>query len=88
MRKKILYALEKIGIAIDDNEKNSDFDLSEFFLDSIQFISFIVEMEEVIGIQLPDDFLLLEKYCSFNALCDVLSDITEKEILKKGGTVK
>lgn len=83
MKEKIFYALENIGIAIDDNEKLGDFDLSEFFVDSIQFILFIVEVEEAIGIQLPDDFLLLDKYCSFNALCDVLTDITE--IVKERG---
>ena len=79
MRELLLNVLDEIGIAIDDNERNMDFDLSEFFIDSIQFISFIVEVEKRLGFELPDDFLLIEQYRSFNALCNVLTDINENK---------
>lgn len=79
MRELLLNVLDEIGIAIDDNERNIDFDLSEFFIDSIQFISFIVEVEKRLGFELPDDFLLIEQYRSFNALCNALTDINENK---------
>lgn len=79
MREILLNALEEIGISVDDNERNADFDLSEFFIDSIQFISFIVEVEKRIGFELPDEFLFIEQYRSFNALCNALTDISENE---------
>lgn len=54
----------------------------------IQFISFIVEVEKVLGIELPDEFLLLPNYSSFNALCCALMNISEKakeNLCEKGG---
>lgn len=77
MKDIVINILDEIGIAIDDDEKNSDFDLSEYFIDSIQFITFIVEIEKELGFELSDDFLMLDKYCSFNALCGMLSEIKE-----------
>ena len=75
MRNIILNILNEIGISIDDEDISSDFDLSEYFIDSIQFITFIVELENELGFALPDDFLLFDKYRSFNALCGVLVEI-------------
>ena len=86
MKELLLNVLDEIGIAIDDNERNTDFDLSEFFIDSIQFISFIVEVEKRICFELPDDFLLIDKYRSFNALCSALTNINENgRLYGKGG---
>ena len=75
MKDAVLNILNEIGIAIDDENINSDFDLAEYFIDSIQFITFIVELEKELGFALPDDFLSLDKYRSFNALCGVLIEI-------------
>lgn len=83
MRELLLYVLDELGIATDDNERNEDFDLSEFFVDSIHFISFIVEVENKLGFELPDDFLIIDKYCSFNAFCNALTDI--KKSYEEGG---
>lgn len=75
MREKIFSILEELGILIEEEEKGSDFDLMEYFLDSIQFISFIVEVEKCLGRELPDEYLLPERYGSFNALCDAWEHI-------------
>lgn len=73
MKDILLSLLCEIGIDVDYNE--GDFDLSEFIIDSVQFISLIVEIENVLGFELPDEFLFLDKYRSFNALCIALTDI-------------
>lgn len=75
MREEVLHILDELGILIDEQEKDSDFDLMEYFLESIQFISFIVEVEEYLGTELPDEYLLPERYRSFNALCDAWEHI-------------
>lgn len=80
MKNTVLNILNEIGIAIDDEELKSDFDLSEYFIDSIQFMTFIVELERNLTFELPDDFLILDKYRSFNALCSVLTEIKENTI--------
>lgn len=81
MREEILEILDEMGILIDDAERKSDFDLAEYFIESIQFISFIVEVEKRIGTELPDEYLLLTNYRSFNALCSAL----EAEKMSEGG---
>lgn len=82
MKDVLLNLLCEIGIDVDYNE--DDFDLSEFIIDSVQFISLIVEIENVLGFELPDEFLLLDKYRSFNALCIALTDIrNHKEITRE-----
>ncbi len=88
MRDILLNVFNDLGISIDSSEINSDFDVSAYFIDSIQFISFIVEVEKVLGIELPDEFLLLPNYSSFNALCCALMNISEKakeNLCEKGG---
>lgn len=70
MREEILNILDELGILIDEKEEDNDFDLMDYFLESIQFISFIVEVEKYLGTELPDEYLMPERYRSFNALCD------------------
>lgn len=78
MREAILNILDEMGILIDDKEKESDFDLSEYFVDSVQFMTFLVEVEAYLGTDLPDDYLLFENYQSFNALCDAWEHIVSE----------
>ena len=44
-----------MGILVPDD--NNDIDLSEYIIDSLQFISFIVEIENKFGIEIPDELL-------------------------------
>ena len=48
-------------------------------MDSITFISIVVEVEAHFGIEVPDDMLLLE---NFKCVEDIVS-IIENELLKK-----
>lgn len=80
MRNTILRILEDLGIYIGEEERQSDFDLSSLFVDSVQFITFVLELEKQVGIELPDNFLLLEQYRSFYALCDALANISKSSI--------
>lgn len=76
MKNAILNILDELGILIDEKEKDSDFDLMEYIYDSIQFISFIVEVEKYLETELPEEYLLPEFYRSFNALCDAWEHIS------------
>ena len=80
MREAILNILDEMGILIDDKEKETDFDLSEYFVDSVQFMTFLVEVEDYLGTDLPDDYLLFENYRSFNALCDAWEHIVSETV--------
>lgn len=54
IEEKILLALQNIGILI--NEFNKDTKLSTLLLDSITYVSFFVELEILLNMELSDDF--------------------------------
>ena len=73
--------------------KNFDSDIIEYVdliddlgMDSITFITIVVEMETHFGIEIPDDMLLLENF----KCVDGIVSIIEKELSKKseGSEVK
>nr|WP_296457494.1 acyl carrier protein [uncultured Acetatifactor sp.] len=49
-----------------------DTDLTGYGMDSIVFIQMIVNIEEQFGIEIPDEYLLVEKMNTINKLADVV----------------
>lgn len=68
---KLAEIAEANGILVDDFELN----LIEYIPDSITFIAFIVAIEEEFDIELPDDFLLIERFGSLKELAMVINDL-------------
>lgn len=68
---KIIEIVEENGIEIDD-EGNFD------NIDSIKFISMLVSIEQEFDIEIPDDFLLLEKAPNI----DSITAVVENELSK------
>ncbi|MBD5116861.1 MAG: acyl carrier protein [Ruminococcaceae bacterium] len=72
MFKTITTAMEEIGVYVDfdindlDNE-NYDVNLQDYISDSILFITFIIKIEEALGIELPDDILLFDQISSIKS---------------------
>ena len=60
IEKKLLEVMEQNGIYISD-KWNEELDF-----DSITFISTIVGIEDIFGIEVPDEMLLLENFKTFN----------------------
>lgn len=54
---------ENFGIIFLDDE-NQDFAIGDYIQNSIDFITFIVSIEEELGAELPDDFLNFELLAS------------------------
>ena len=72
IKRRIQGAFEDVGIFFDFCD-GIDMDLTNLFEDSIQFISFIVRLEEVAGVEIPDDLLLIDKFKSIDMICNVIS---------------
>jgi len=53
---QIVNVLEDMGYLIFEKDED-DFVISDYVVDSLQFIDFIVRTEEKLGIELSDDFL-------------------------------
>jgi len=69
----LLNCLEELGIYIENTDM--DFDLREYIADSLQFITFIVSLEEALEIEIPDDLLLYDKMHSFNGYCKMIEGV-------------
>ena len=80
MYKIIVDSLEKVGICIDVNydaleSDDYDINLQEYVTDSITFITFVLSLEENLGIELPDDMLFYERISSIKALALTLKEL-------------
>lgn len=68
--------IEQFGVVIFDNEIE-DFAITDYVTDSISFIQFITFIEEEIGNELPDDFLLYDIVRSAKGFAEKLDDFIE-----------
>lgn len=68
----ICSILDEMGFVVLDME--NDFDISDYIIDSMQFITFIVKIEEKLNISLSDDFLSIEILKSAIGLANKLSE--------------
>mgnify|MGYP000292149226 FL=1 len=73
VKQTVYETLLEAGIMIDSIEE--DFDLQDFIQDSIQFISFIVSLEEKFNIEIPDEMLTFDEVVSFNNFCQRIYDV-------------
>ena len=77
---RIVSVLENLGISVDRTDE--DIDLTQYTLNSLIFVSFVVEVERIFDITLPDYCLIFDNYRSlrgFAATVDELLYEKEKE---------
>lgn len=68
IKKTISRCLENVGIEFD----NTDSNLSDSLVDSLVFISFIIELEENFGIEFDDDIFSDDNFRTLDDLCEVI----------------
>lgn len=70
--KIIKEAFEDAGVMFrsDDN----DIELMEYDIDSVQFIQAIVTIEDMLGIELPEQLLLLDRYPTLESFSESIYD--------------
>ncbi len=71
MKDLLAAILEEMGFIIFDID-NEDFAISDYITDSIQFLNFIISIEQLLGIELTDDFLKVDILSSANGLANKL----------------
>lgn len=57
-KKNIIIALENVGIYVDFNTEES---ITNIIEDSLSYVSFIVELENLLGYEIEDSFLAMEE---------------------------
>lgn len=79
IRKKIVESFQEVGIFIDYTEE--DVDLRNYFEDSLQFISSIVELEKVFCIEVPESILNFENMDSLNKVCMIIDETLASQVV-------
>jgi acyl carrier protein len=69
---RVLKCLENVGLLIDSESEEQ---LIEIVDDSILFISFVVELEEEFGVEIPDELLTMECFRNTHELCILLENL-------------
>lgn len=70
----IVSSLENVGILL-DTKCNIDIDLLDEGIGSLEFINFILGLEEKLNIFIPDQLLTSEILHSFNGLVELLEQL-------------
>lgn len=74
IKNDVIEVLNELGIETEDIGEN-DVDLTEFIVESIMFISFIVELEDKLGIEIPEELLDINSIKSLNTLSTILEEL-------------
>lgn len=72
VQKKVYDTLFKYLDDTKIEEFNDDAQLELLGLNSMSFVSFILDLEEILGFNFPDDFLTINKITTINKLYAVL----------------
>lgn len=73
---RIKEALKRAGVTEVDGLKG-DTDLREWIVDSMMFISFIVELENEFSIQIPDNLLEYDTIASVDGLLNIIESLKD-----------
>lgn len=70
IRERLIKCLDKNGIDLIDESRQ---------IDSISFITAIVDVEQEFDVEFPDEFLLIETMSSFDKLFDIIKVLIDNK---------
>lgn len=76
IRKRVINCLNTVGILIDPT--SDDVNLNDYDVDSISFISFIVEIEKEFDIEIPDGYLYVDVLQSLNGFINLVEQLVDE----------
>ena len=79
IRERLINTLQNVDIFIDDDFNDDDIDIRNYITSSIQFISFIVEIERDFNIEIPDEMLVIDNFSSLNELTEKISNLIKRK---------
>lgn len=77
IRQNLIDVIKENGFSIEGLDKSVDIDLREYIVDSVQFIAFIISVENKFEIEIPDEYLLYENIASLNSFTGIVSSCLE-----------
>ena len=79
IRERLINTLQNVDIFIDDDFNDDDIDIRNYITSSIQFISFIFEIERDFNIEIPDEMLVIDNFSSLNELTEKISNLIKRK---------
>lgn len=76
---QVIEILNSIGITTNVTDMETDIDINELISDSIQWISFIISLEDKFGIEWPDDFIMINNFISLKTIICFISDMLNEK---------
>lgn len=78
IKNNILQTLENVGLffSAEELEKAA---IGDLFDSSLQYISFIAELEQIFDIEIPDEYLEPEKLSSIDSIIDIITQLQQKK---------
>jgi len=70
IKQQVITSMENIGIFIFDADEN--FRIDDYIVDSIMFVSFIIELEQMFEIEISDTYLNIQKLETFDDVCEMV----------------
>ena len=64
-----------MGLVIDFCEDKMDFDLREYIVDSLEFVSFIMEIEQHFEIEIPSELLIYDNIKSTVGFANMINEM-------------
>ena len=77
LREMVIECLVKVGVIID--ESVADPDISEYGIDSISYVTFIIELEDVLGVELPESVFNYDVLRSLNGFVNLIDGIVSDD---------
>lgn len=76
IRNRIIECLDRVGILVEAEE--DDVNVNDYGVDSISFISFIVEVEKEFNVEIPDGYLYVDVLQSLNGFVHLVEQLVEQ----------
>ena len=71
-------SLANTDVELPNNVKD-DLDLTEYIYESIQYVNFIINIENELSIDLPDELIVYDNFRSLNGFANMLLEVLYNE---------
>ena len=71
IKQQVIACMENIGICVFSTDEN--FRIDDYIIDSIMFVSFIIELEQTFEIEISDAYLNIQRLETLDDVCEMVS---------------
>jgi hypothetical protein len=73
IKEKTIECMNNIGVFIFEDDKN--FKIDDYIVDSVMFVSLIMEFEHMFDIDIPDEYLMADQLQTLEDICTMIETL-------------